>query len=80
MLIFIDYKNDIDFYKRQVDDKEETNKKLKITIHDLTVSYEGQKNENSNLKSIKCNLESEKETLSKENNDQKRQLVALKAH
>jgi hypothetical protein len=53
VLMCIEYKKDIDFYKRQIDDKEENNKKLKITIHDLTVSYEGQKKENSNLKSIK---------------------------
>jgi len=49
----IDYKKIIDKLKREMDQKEETNRKLQLTIHDLTISYEGQKKENANLKSIK---------------------------
>lgn len=58
----------------------ETSQKLQVTIHDLTISYEGQKKENANLKSIKCNLEADKVQLDKDKNDLNRQVVSLKAH
>lgn len=77
---FLDYKRIIEQHKREIDQKDETNKKLNITIHDLTVSYEGQKKENANLKSIKWALEGEKAQLEKDKNDIKRQLVSLKTH
>ena len=71
----IDYKKIIDKLKREMDQKEETNRKLQLTIHDLTISYEGQKKENANLKSIKWNLETDKIDLEKKIVELRRQVI-----
>lgn len=79
-IILLDYKRIIDKHKRELDQKDETNQRLNVTIHDLTISLEGQKKENANLKSIKWSLEADKIQLEKDKNDVNRQLVTLKAH
>ncbi|CAI2383798.1 unnamed protein product [Moneuplotes crassus] len=69
---FEDYKRIIDRHKRELDQKDETNRKLQATVHELTVSYECQKKENANLKTIKVNLESDRLELEKKNNELRR--------
>ena len=77
LIYVIDYKQIIDKSRRELDLKEETNRKLQATIHDLTFSYESQKKENANLKSIKVNLETEKHDFEKKNADLRRQIIGF---